>query len=115
MGFDFDTAQGTVGDFQPSQGLAVEGAATPAMAEFQPASGGIGQQIIIALSDMPASFTLNDITLNSVSLGAQSKTNDSEVRGSVTPGNSTGLLVVTYNTSETVDSSELEPSSFTVV
>ncbi len=64
---------------------------------------------------MPTGFTLTNITVDGITLGAQSKTNDGEVRGSVTPSVTTGPVVVTYNTSETVDSSALVPSDFTVV
>lgn len=89
----------------------------PAAAElgnFTPTSGSIGQLIVIGLANMPAGFTLTSITLNGVALANPTKNSDSEVQGNVTPSNSTGVLVVTYDTTETVDSSGLDPSDFTV-
>lgn len=113
MGYSFNTPQGTESGFQKPQGSTAEEAASPLMVEFTPTSGGIGQLVIINLGNMPAGFTLNDIKVGAVSLNSPTKNNDGQVQGNITPAHSTGTVEVTYNTTETVDSSALTPSVFT--
>ena len=90
-------------------------AASPAMDSFSPTSGGAnGQRIDVYLSDMPSGFTLNDIKVNSASLFGVTKDSDGQVHGS-TMGTTSGLVVVEFNGTESVDSSGLSPASYTVV
>jgi len=67
-----------------------------------PANSGSSETIFVTLSDMPAGFTLDDITVNGTSLDSVSKFNDTIVQGNANNPPRTGTLTVFYNSGSSV-------------
>lgn len=87
------------------------GGASPSISAMTPDTGSQDDPIDITLADMPAGFTLDDVTFNSVSSHDAGKMSDTQVIARVSIGASTGPVVIHYNSGSTVTSA----TDFTVI
>jgi hypothetical protein len=90
-------------------------AGTPAIVSFTPTSGSNPTTVVITLEEMPSGWTLNTIKIGGVDLVNMNKNSDTEIQGDINVSHSTGVIQVTYNTDQTIDTSGLSPAVFTVV